>query len=74
MRGDQLVECITAALKAPPADGAIEPGWGVTYTARVRVIVTAGGLPPLIREGSGAGHGNRFAEAQGLRRGSGPGP
>ncbi|MBM5783265.1 MAG: hypothetical protein FJ076_00170 [Cyanobacteria bacterium K_DeepCast_35m_m1_288] len=33
------------------------PGWGVTYTARVRVTVTAGGLPPLIREGTGAGHG-----------------
>ena len=33
------------------------PGWGVTYTARVRVTVTAGGLPPLVREGSGAGHG-----------------
>ena len=32
-------------------------GWGVTYTARVRVTVTAGGLTPLIREGSGAGHG-----------------
>ena len=34
-----------------------KPGWGVTYTARVRVTVTAGGLPPLVREGSGAGHG-----------------
>jgi hypothetical protein len=34
-----------------------KPGWGVTYTARVRVTVNAGGLPPLIREGSGAGHG-----------------
>ncbi|MFN9624253.1 MAG: Rad52/Rad22 family DNA repair protein [Cyanobacteriota bacterium] len=34
-----------------------KPGWGVTYRARVRVTVTAGGLPPLIREGSGAGHG-----------------
>ena len=34
-----------------------KPGWGVTYTARVRVTVTVGGLPPLIREGSGAGHG-----------------
>jgi len=34
-----------------------KPGWGVTYTARVRVTVTAGGRPPLIREGSGAGHG-----------------
>jgi DNA recombination protein Rad52 len=34
-----------------------KPGWGVTYTARVRVTVTAGGLLPLIREGTGAGHG-----------------
>ena len=34
-----------------------KPGWGVTYTARVRVTVTAGGRTPLIREGSGAGHG-----------------
>ena len=32
-------------------------GWGVTYTARVRVTVSAGGRPPLVREGSGAGHG-----------------
>ena len=34
-----------------------KPGWGVTYTARVRVTVTAGDLTPLVREGSGAGHG-----------------
>jgi DNA recombination protein Rad52 len=34
-----------------------KPGWGVTYTARVRVTVTAGGLAPVVREGSGAGHG-----------------
>jgi DNA recombination protein Rad52 len=34
-----------------------KPGWGVTYTARVRVSVTAGGMMPLVREGSGAGHG-----------------
>jgi len=34
-----------------------KPGWGVTYTVRVRVTVTAGGLTPLVREGSGAGHG-----------------
>ena len=27
-----------------------KPGWGVTYTARVRVTVSAGGRPPLIRE------------------------
>ena len=33
------------------------PGWGVTYSARVRITVTAGGLSPIIREGSGAGHG-----------------
>jgi DNA recombination protein Rad52 len=33
------------------------PGWGVTYSARVRITVTAGGLQPIIREGSGAGHG-----------------
>ena len=34
-----------------------KPGWGITYTPRVRVTVTAVGLPPLIREGRGAGHG-----------------
>ena len=28
----------------------------VTYTARVRVTVTAGELTPLVREGTGAGH------------------
>jgi hypothetical protein len=31
-------------------------GWGVTYTARVRITVAAGHRT-LIREGSGAGHG-----------------
>jgi recombination DNA repair RAD52 pathway protein len=31
-------------------------GWGVTYTARVRITVTAGHRT-MIREGSGAGHG-----------------
>ena len=31
-------------------------GWGVTYTARVRITVTVGHRT-LIREGSGAGHG-----------------
>ena len=34
-----------------------KPGWGVTYTARVRITVSAGHLSPVIREGSGAGHG-----------------
>ena len=33
------------------------PGWGVTYIARVRVKVSVPGGAPLIREGSGAGHG-----------------
>ena len=33
------------------------PGWGVTYIARVRITVTAGAHGPLIREGTGAGHG-----------------
>ena len=33
-----------------------KPGWGVTYTTRVPVTITAGGLPPLVCGGSGAGH------------------
>ena len=71
------VRCVAQAERLIGARGTSrdqKPGWGVTYTARVRVTVTAGGLTPLVREGSGAGHGNRFAEAQGLRRGPGPGP
>jgi recombination DNA repair RAD52 pathway protein len=32
-------------------------GWGVTYTARVRITVGQPGSGLLIREGSGAGHG-----------------
>ena len=32
-------------------------GWGVTYTARVRISVGDGAGPQVIREGSGAGHG-----------------
>jgi hypothetical protein len=32
-------------------------GWGVTYIARVRIIVSAGDRGPLVREGTGAGHG-----------------
>ncbi len=49
------VRCVAQAERAIGRDQ--KPGWGVTYTARVRVTVTAGGLTPLIREGSGAGHG-----------------
>jgi hypothetical protein len=40
-----------------PVGKQLRPGWGVTYSARVRITVTAGGLSPIIREGSGAGHG-----------------
>jgi DNA recombination protein Rad52 len=49
------VRCVAQAERLIGRDQ--KPGWGVTYTARVRVIVTAGGLVPLVREGSGAGHG-----------------
>ena len=49
------VRCVAQAERPIGRDQ--KPGWGVTYTARVRVTVTAGGLSPLIREGSGAGHG-----------------
>jgi len=34
-----------------------KPGWGVTYTARVRISVQVGERGLLIREGTGAGHG-----------------
>jgi recombination DNA repair RAD52 pathway protein len=49
------VRCVSQAER--PSGREQKPGWGVTYTARVRVTVTAGGLPPLVRECSGAGHG-----------------
>ena len=49
------VRCVAQAERTIGRDQ--KPGWGVTYTARVRVTVTAGGLVPLVREGSGAGHG-----------------
>jgi hypothetical protein len=34
-----------------------KPGWGVTYTARVRITIGGPGLAVVIREGCGAGHG-----------------
>jgi recombination DNA repair RAD52 pathway protein len=49
------VRCVAQAERLIGRDQ--KPGWGVTYTARVRVTATAGGLTPLVREGSGAGHG-----------------
>ncbi|QPN56540.1 RAD52 family DNA repair protein [Synechococcus sp. CBW1107] len=54
------VRCVAQAERLIGARGTSrdqKSGWGVTYTARVRVTVTAGGLAPLVREGSGAGHG-----------------
>jgi hypothetical protein len=54
------VRCVAQAERTIGARGTSrdqKPGWGVTYTARVRVTVTAGGVVPLVREGSGAGHG-----------------
>jgi recombination DNA repair RAD52 pathway protein len=49
------LRCVSQSERAIGRDN--RPGWGVTYTARVRVTITAGGLVPLVREGSGAGHG-----------------
>jgi DNA recombination protein Rad52 len=49
------VRCVAQAERTIGRDQ--KPGWGVTYTARVRITVTAGGLTPLLREGTGAGHG-----------------
>ena len=34
-----------------------KPGWGVTYTCRVRITVGTPDSAPVIREGCGAGHG-----------------
>ncbi len=54
------VRCVAQAERLIGARGTSrdqKPGWGVTYSARVRVTVSAGCLTPLVREGSGAGHG-----------------
>ncbi len=40
-----------------PSDPPQRDGWGVTYTARVRITVGGTAQTPVIREGSGAGHG-----------------
>ena len=49
------VRCVAQAERTIGRDQ--KPGWGVTYTARVRITVISGGLTPLVREGTGAGHG-----------------
>ena len=50
-----LLKCVSQSERLIGRDQ--KPGWGVTYSARVRITVLAGDRPPLIREGSGAGHG-----------------
>jgi hypothetical protein len=50
-----LCRCVTQAERLIGRDQ--KPGWGVTYIARVRITVHAGVHGPLIREGTGAGHG-----------------
>ena len=49
------IHCVSQAERSVGAGH--RPGWGVTYIARVRVTVAVHGGAPLIREGSGAGHG-----------------
>jgi DNA recombination protein Rad52 len=49
------VECVNQSERSIGRDG--RSGWGVTYTARVRITVGATDAGPVIREGSGAGHG-----------------
>jgi recombination DNA repair RAD52 pathway protein len=49
------VRCVNQSERPIGRDN--RPGWGVTYIARVRVTVSVPGGAPLIREGSGAGHG-----------------
>ncbi|MCX5930315.1 MAG: RAD52 family DNA repair protein [Cyanobacteria bacterium] len=47
--------CVSQAERAIGRDN--RPGWGVTYTSRVRITVGATAHTPVIREGCGAGHG-----------------
>jgi hypothetical protein len=49
------VDCVNQSERSIGRDG--RSGWSVTYTARVRITVGATDAGPLIREGSGAGHG-----------------
>ena len=49
------IHCVSQAERSIGAGH--RPGWGVTYIARLRVTVAVHGGAPLIREGSGAGHG-----------------
>ena len=53
----QTVSCHCVTQAERPIGQEQKPGWGVTYTARVRITVQAGAHGLLIREGTGAGHG-----------------
>ena len=49
------VRCVSQAERPIGRDQ--KPGWGVTYTCRVRITVGIPDSAPVIREGCGAGHG-----------------
>ena len=49
------LRCVNQSERSIGRDG--RSGWGVTYTARVRITVGEGSGAQLIREGCGAGHG-----------------
>ncbi|MCT0230974.1 RAD52 family DNA repair protein [Synechococcus sp. CS-1324] len=49
------VRCVNQAERTIGREA--RPGWGVTYTARVRITVGGTAQSTVIREGSGAGHG-----------------
>jgi DNA recombination protein Rad52 len=49
------LRCVNQSERSIGRDG--RSGWGVTYTARVRITVGATDAGPVIREGCGAGHG-----------------
>jgi len=63
----ETIELRCVAESQRPIGREQKPGWGVTYIARVRIRLgsQASRALSLVREGSGAGHGNRFAEAMG---------
>jgi DNA recombination protein Rad52 len=49
------VKCVSERERTIGRDA--KPGWGVTYTSRVRITVGHATTPAVIREGTGAGHG-----------------
>ena len=54
-RETMAVQCVAERERTLGSSG--RSGWGVTYTARVRITVGDGAGHLVIREGSGAGHG-----------------